>query len=283
MGRGRYNSRWRRLVEHIGASVFRERWAARLAYNLRLQGKLVVDRRHFALPLARVLEVPLRVAFASDFHAGPLTDRRLLRRAFDAIAGFEPHLVLLGGDYISMHHRHIETLAAHLRATAAPLGIFAVFGNHDLWVDDSFIAQALVAAGVRPLVNESVRLPAPFDEVVVCGLDEPGTGTPDPVGTLGGVEGVRLLLMHSPHGLQLVAEHAFHIAFCGHTHGGQIALPGRRPLVLPRGAGPRRYARGGHFRLARGELLVSNGVGMSELPIRLFAPSEVHLCTLQAG
>jgi uncharacterized protein len=270
------------MGDRVETSVFGEEWAARLAYSMRLQGKLTVDRRNFSLPFTRELPEPLRIAFASDLHAGPLTDRRLLSAVFAAVAGFAPHVVLLGGDYVSLHHSHIEILAQHLRAARAPVGMFGVFGNHDLWVDDTFIANTLGKAGVRMLVNEPVRLSAPFDEVVVCGLDEPGTGDPQPSRTFHEAHGIRLLLMHSPHGLNLVPADSFHVAFCGHTHGGQIALPGRHPLVLPRGAGPRRYARGGHFKLPNGELLVSNGVGMSDLPIRLFAHSEVHLCTLQA-
>lgn len=70
------------------------------------------------------------------------------------------------------------------------------------------------------------------------------------------------------------------VAFCGHTHGGQVATPSGWPIVLPHGAGARDLARGGVFERNGGQLLVSRGVGLSDVPVRLFAPSEVHLCTM---
>ena len=93
----------------------------------------------------------------------------------------------------------------------------------------------------------------------------------------------RLVVMHSPLGMKHLYGHEFDVAFCGHTHGGQVALPNGKPIILPMGSGERRFSNG-HFQLAAGgELLVSRGIGMSDIPIRLFAPSEVHLCTIVVG
>jgi predicted MPP superfamily phosphohydrolase len=91
-----------------------------------------------------------------------------------------------------------------------------------------------------------------------------------------------MVLMHSPLGLRYLDATPFHVAFCGHTHGGQVAMPSGTPIVVPRGSGDRRYARAGLFSVNGGQLLVSRGLGMSHLPLRIFAPSEVHLCTVGA-
>lgn len=89
--------------------------------------------------------------------------------------------------------------------------------------------------------------------------------------------------MHSPLGLRHVQAYPFDLAFRGHTHGGQIARPNGRAIVLPSGSGERRFA-SGYFELADGgRLVTSRGIGMSDLPIRLFSPSEVHLYTIQAA
>ncbi|MDH6644392.1 MULTISPECIES: metallophosphoesterase [Ralstonia] len=178
MGRGRYYSWWRRAGETAEGLFHANGWAAHVAHALRLQGQLHVDRRDVTLPLSAPLAEPLKVAFASDFHAGPLTDPRLLDAMQRAIADFAPHVLLLGGDFVSLHHRHISGLAARLQELPAPVGKFGVFGNHDLWVDDTFIRARLEAAGVQMLVNESVRLAPPYDELHVCGLDEPGVRQP---------------------------------------------------------------------------------------------------------
>jgi len=284
MGRGLHYSTWRRYLESAEATLYRDGWAARLAYSLGLQGPLQIDRAEFVVP-ARPWKEPLRVAFASDLHAGPLTDARLFHAVVAAFMDFSPHLVLLGGDYVSLHSRHISAFLQALRTVRPPLGILAVLGNHDLWLDDQAIVGALESAGVTVLINKHHHLPSPFHGVSVFGLDEPGTGSPN-ASLLPGESGmVQLVLMHSPLGVPLLQGKKWHIAFCGHTHGGQIALPGGVPVVLPRGSGLRRHARG-RFRLTAhcgGELLVSRGVGMSDLPIRMFSPPEVHLCTLHSS
>lgn len=283
MGRGRHYSWWRRQGERAESLLYRDGWAARLAFSAGLQGRLRIDRRDFVIPAGRFSE-PLRVAFASDLHAGPLTDPRLFRDVVVAIEGFAPHLVLLGGDYVSLDHRHVGRLIESLRRLDPPLGTLAVLGNHDLWAEDAAIVAALESAGVTVLVNQSHTLSDPFQDVVVFGLDEPGTGAPDASRMRHDAGKTRLVLMHSPLGIGLLAGRSWHLAFCGHTHGGQIALPGGIPIVLPRGSGPRRYSHG-HFSLADqggGQVLVSRGVGMSDLPVRLFARPEVHFCTLRA-
>jgi predicted MPP superfamily phosphohydrolase len=279
MGRGKYYHRWRKIGEGLEAAIYRENWAAKLAYAVGLQGRLAIDRRE--LRLAQPLPVALRLAIISDLHAGPLTDARLFMQVAKAVEGFAPHLILLGGDYVSLHARHIVTLLPALRKMTASHGIFGVYGNHDLWLDGEHIGRQLSEAGVAMLVNENRRLPAPFDMVSVCGLDEPGVGEPDALAAFAGAEAVRLLLMHSPLGLRRLRGQRFDLALCGHTHGGQIALPGGHPVLLPPGSGERRHA-SGYFALAPGQtLLTSRGIGMSDLPLRLFAPSEVHLLTLR--
>jgi predicted MPP superfamily phosphohydrolase len=89
--------------------------------------------------------------------------------------------------------------------------------------------------------------------------------------------------MHGPDGLLALGDRRFELAFCGHTHGGQVALPGGTPILIPGGALNRTYSNG-LFDVrgagAGGKLLVSRGVGCSTLPVRLFAPPEVHLCEI---
>ena len=280
MGRGKYYTWWRKLGERVEAGFYQENWASRMAYGMGLQGQLHIDRRDFKLPLPKGKK--LKLAFISDLHAGPLTDPRIFELAFTAIREFAPDLILFGGDFVSLHERHMLQLMPSLALLPANIPKFAVMGNHDLWLDDQYIARELGRAGIQLLVNQHNSLPAPFDCVSICGLDEPGVGSPDAAAIFAGANPVRLVLMHSPLGLEHIQAFDFHIAFCGHTHGGQIATPSGRALVLPPGSGERRYANG-LFALPGGRyLLTSRGIGMSDLPLRLFARSEVHLCHLHS-
>jgi predicted MPP superfamily phosphohydrolase len=260
---------------------YRGGWLAALARWFRLHGRIAV-RKHDVRLDRWTGSRPLRIVFASDFHAGPVTHPELLNEASRAIAGGKPDLLLLGGDFISPHARYIDGLAERLRQIEAPLGKFAVLGNHDLYADDEYIVARLAAAGVQTLDNQCVRLPPPYDEIVLCGLDDPTVGSPSPPAGLRDARGVRIVLMHSPEGLLSLRGHRFELAFCGHTHGGQVALPGGRPIVMPGGPLNRMYAHGTHRLAEHGDasLIVSRGIGCSGLPVRLFARPEVHICVV---
>lgn len=256
-------------------------WPSRMAYILGLQGNVSLHQHKFTLAETEVELPPLRLGFASDFHAGPLTSHQLLVKALSMLEEQKPDVVLLGGDYVHNHARNIEPLCQLLDRFCPPLGIYAVLGNHDLWADKLHITTRLEEAGVQVLVNANIRLSPPYDEISICGIDDPDYGSPSLAQTLGGASQTRILLMHSPNGVRLFNNEQIGLVLCGHTHGGQIALPNGFALHVPRGSGCRKYTHG-CFELPRqkGHLLVSRGVGCSVLPVRLFARAEVHLCEI---
>lgn len=274
--------RSRRTLELVLDTVFRPRqWAASLAYDLGLQGRLQVTSATIDTGRAARRDRPLRVAFASDFHAGATTDSRLLTDACDALAALEPDVLLLGGDFVSVRASYMDRLAPAIAEIAAPLGKFAVLGNHDLRANRSDVVSALDRAGVALVVNRSVSLPAPFDDVTISGLDDPTRGRPRADWSEDDEDTTRIVLMHSPDGLHAIGERPFDLAVCGHTHGGQVTMPNGKAIVVPSGTLSRRFCQG-LFRLDdRGRtLLVSRGVGCSTIPVRLFAAPEVHLCLI---
>jgi len=250
-------------------------WAARLARLTGLQASPGIVRFEVSCPELPASTPPLRIVFASDFHAGATTHPALFSGALDAIAAEQPHLVLLGGDFVTVRASYIRDLVPMLSALHPPLGKFAVLGNHDLRANQTTLRQGLADANVQLLTNAHVTLPAPFDGVTLCGLDDPIRGRPDPAAATDGAAGVRVIIMHAPDGLLSLGETTFRLAFCGHTHGGQISLPGGRPIVVPAGRLSRTYA-AGRFDLPDGKtLIVSRGVGCSTVPARLFSRSEI--------
>ncbi len=275
--------RGRRSAELLLDSIFRPgHWASRLSYALGLQGHLETTTTIVHPRERGPRERPLRIAFASDFHAGSTTHPRLLAEACEALDRLEPDLLLLGGDFVSVRASYIDQLALHLAAIRAPFGKFAVLGNHDLRANSAHVIAALEAAGIRMLTNDHVTLDAPFADVTVCGLDDPTRGTPRADRALDGTHGTRIVLMHSPDGLEAIGDRPFDLALCGHTHGGQVSFPGGRPLFVPGGHLNRLYCNG-RFNVGcagASVLLVSRGVGCSTIPVRAFAAPEVHLCLI---
>jgi uncharacterized protein len=228
---------------------------------------------------------PLRVAFLSDLHLGPTTAPATLDRAFELVRSLAPDLLLLGGDYVFLDATPAVAAELEARVASVPAPIkLAVFGNHDLWTEHDRLERALTRAGARVLVNDATRLPPPFDDVAVFGLDDPWTGAPDARPALAACQGAALTiaLCHSPDGLAFARGPSVDLMFAGHTHGGQIALPGPRPVVLPPGPYSKRLPFGLH-QVEGTWLFVSRGVGATELPMRANAPPDVALVVVDAA
>jgi predicted MPP superfamily phosphohydrolase len=275
-------SRLSRLATRLQLFLYRRGWPARLGRRLGFQPRLRVTEHHVSLPSACREGRELVVAFASDFHAGVTTDPDLLRRACGALEQVKPDLLLLGGDFVSLEVAQIDWLAPLLGMVPAPLGRFAVLGNHDRWYGADHVSSRLRAAGIEVLVNQNRRLPPPFDRIWICGLDDCVTGNPDGMAALRGAEGTRIVLTHAPGGLLALSGERFELALCGHTHGGQIALPDGTPFRAAPGPLSRRYSRGRFQVETGGVLVVSVGLGCSTLPIRVNSDPEIIVCRLSS-
>ena len=118
-------------------------------------------------------------------------------------------------------------------------------------------------------------------QVSIIGFDDPIRGAPRGE-LLDAVDGVRILLMHAPDGLLAAGDRHFDLAVAGHTHGGQIVMPGGVMPYLPHGTLSREYAVGVYHLEPDNErtLIVSRGVGCSTVPVRFGCASEVHLITV---
>jgi predicted MPP superfamily phosphohydrolase len=235
-----------------------------------------VRHHRIATPRWPAGAAPLRVAFASDLHAGPTTHTSLLDEAFEHLADARADVILLGGDFVFLDADYIPEIADRVRGLSAPLGIYAVMGNHDLWADDARIARELTAAGARVLVNERITL-APH--VTLAGLDDPWTGEPPARPLFAATDAVRVVLVHAPEAMLHLRDEPFDLAMCGHTHGGHVALPGEIPILVP-GPLSRRYAHGAYDVGDGRTLIVSRGVGATEVALRTFADPDVLVVEL---
>jgi predicted MPP superfamily phosphohydrolase len=272
---------WRRAWEDLWDLVMPTDWPADLAAACWNQP---VERIEIEVTVAKPLGSArqLRVGFASDFHAGPLTPPEVIQRAIDRLNEAAPDVILLGGDFVTFRSYYIDRLIEPLRQLRPPLGVFAVLGNHDHWTGADEVRAALPAAGVQMLDNASVRLPSPFENVRLVGIDDHFSGRPDASVVEWCADAVTILNMHEPSGLLDVGDRHFDVALAGHTHGGQIVLPLIGAPISPSGELSRRYIAGRYSVGGGRELMVSRGVGNGGfLPIRYGAPSDIVIATVR--
>jgi len=279
--RGKHNHRFRRLAELVLDSALLNGSIARWSYRCGLHGKLGVTLHDVFVAKEKPLRVPLIIAFASDFHAGPTTHPEIFSELFDKLTDIRPDVLLLGGDFVSYKAIYADVLADGLSRCNPPLGKYAVLGNHDLWTDDWQLTQLLAAAGVETLVNRNITLPHPFDSVSICGIDDPWTGNADAAQAFKNANQIRIFVTHSPDGLLLLGDEKFDVGFAGHTHGGQIARRDGTPIFVARGPLCREYSQGRFEIKGNGPLIVSRGIGCSNLPIRINADPELVICVLR--
>jgi len=244
---------------------------------------LTLNRYAVALPYAPPLN-GLRIAVIADLHAGArFIDEAKIRRVVALANGAKPDLILLLGDYTgarpgSPRYRTPEAIAQLLKPLAAPLGVYAVLGNHDHWEDAARFAAAFRAAGIAVLDNQSRVITTPRGPLTLVGIDDVITHHADPDKALAGVRPGALCFTHSPDIFPALPRTCL-FTVAGHTHGGQVDLPLVGRLIVPSKYG-QRYA-AGLIREDGKTLFVSTGIGTSVLAVRFAVPPEVSLLEIQ--
>jgi uncharacterized protein len=228
---------------------------------------------------------PLRVALLSDIHVvGPDMPPSRLARIVGQVNALDADVIVLAGDYVSDKRSATRTYSgaeglAPLSNLRAPLGVYAVLGNHDHWRDAGEIGRALRKANVRVLDNEAVTIGG----MRLGGVDDEYTGNADLTRTVAAMRsgpGAKVLLTHSPD-VAPATPRDVTLILAGHTHCGQIRLPifGAISYVSKYGE---RFGCGLTTEGTR-RVVVTAGIGTSVLPFRLRAPPDVWLLTLKAG
>ena len=244
----------------------------------------------------------MRIVILSDIHAcWPWMTPARVGRIVDQAQGLGGDLVLLLGDYPGHIFPALPVDAADVTAQlarlTAPLGVFAVFGNHD-WYDEpdstnsadlTLWHRRFTEAGIEVLENRFLPLATPSGEISLAGLGSQRAfkrklraarcaGVDDLQATLSDAPPDRftILLAHEPDIFARLPDHV-DLTLSGHTHGGQIRLGNWMPVV-PSAYGAR-YAYG-HVTEAGRDLVVSGGLGCSGLPIRLGRPPELTVVEL---
>lgn len=225
----------------------------------------------------------LRIAQLSDIHVGSATPASRIQQAVRAVALEEPDLVFLTGDYVTHSKRPVARIAELLKGLP-PDRTFAVLGNHDHWVDPVGVRRAISGLGYGVLQNERASLELRGARLAVLGIDDALTRNDDVAKTFSQAPrtGTRLVLAHAPTTADDLPEGEGLACFSGHTHGGQVHLPGVTAAVFRFAGQP--YVRG--LYRVRGNLLYVNrglGFGLGGPLMRFGSKPEVAFFTLAAS
>ena len=217
----------------------------------------------------------LRIALITDIHHSELVPAADVSHAVDLANSQNPDLVILGGDYVTLRDRaFMDPVAELLAPLRAPLGVFAVLGNHD---DEREMPAALKRQHIQVLKDARTRLVRGGAGLELAGIrfwsDTVKTIAP----VVGGAADPVLLIAHDPRRLTEAAALDVPAVLSGHTHGGQIVVPGLGALAARKFPIP--YGNG---RQQGTEIFVSRGVGTVYVPVRINCPPEVALVTLEA-
>jgi predicted MPP superfamily phosphohydrolase len=274
--------------------------AAALAYATRVEPTwLAVERRDLKLARLPAGLEGLRIAHLSDFHLSRIVAPDYLAACVATAMAERPDLVLLTGDFVTRKPRRFVNVTEVLEPLAAPLGVYAVLGNHDTVVGAHSVAAAVEASGARMLRNRHERITVNGADLWLAGIDcpqheqyrladRPRCGWAQRYRryldqALRGIpaDGFRLLLAHSPDVIRDAARLGVDLMLSGHTHGGQVRLPLLGATVVPSRYG-HRYA-AGEFHVDGTTLYVSRGLGTVRFAIRFLCRPELGIFTLRRG
>jgi len=253
----------------------------------------------FAVSLTRVrMECPrlprefdgFRILQFSDLHMSQLGSRE--RRLHRLTRGLSPDISVLTGD-LAAEEVSARELAMVAEDSDAEMGMYAISGNADVRYPQAWagVKRVLREEGIEVLENEHRVLTRDGASIVLAGVDDPHTGQDDlPAALRGAPEGTFILLLaHSPAIIIPAIEMGCDVVLSGHTHGGQLVLPGIGPLLTRSGYGQKLSSglfAGEKLRRVIGvdpgntQIYISRGIGSSFLPIRLLCRPEVTLFEL---
>ena len=269
-----------RLIRAITRPPFRDDlghkgWLGRLS---RAQPHIV---RHLHLKIVGWPQWPrpIRIAFLSDFHTGSHAgDVARLNAIVAEASRFVPDVVLFGGDYVNMQpfgsgRIPPSMIAAILSRVVAPLGRFAVLGNHDYVYGERAVADALQRHAIKVLSHEHSTMQFQNHSVDIVGIPDAHIARTESYASLAEILPDRptIVLAHDPVWFAHVPPGP-HLTLAGHTHGGQIRFPGIG-IIRNASKAPLRWSHG--LIRERGRYLyVTSGLGTSGVPLRWGVPPE---------
>lgn len=222
-----------------------------------------------------------KIVFLSDIHHGSLFSRARLRGLVKRVNNLEVDIILLGGDYVYQSPKYIEPFFAEMKELKATYGVYGVLGNHDHLQGSDLTIQSMGLAGIKLIDNRAIWIHKNGAKIKIGGVGDYLYGLQDLRPTINDVKNddFVILVMHNPDYVEKIITDKIDLGFAGHTHGGQVTLFGLWAPLLPSGF-CQKY-RTGIVDVSDMKLIVSNGIGATYPPVRLFARPQIVITTLK--
>jgi uncharacterized protein len=244
---------------------------------------------HVRLRLARLPEAfhEFRVLVMGDFHYGPWVRKGHIEHAVRIGLTLKPHLTIFTGDFVShpllkpngpAGAKNAEPCAQILQQLAVS-PVVAILGNHDHWNRPDEVAAALAGRGIPVLRNRAIPIERDGKRIWIVGVDDVYEKANDLSAALDGVphDETKIVAVHEPDFADEVARHSVDLQVSGHSHGGQVWIPGIGAPILP--ALAHKYPRGLN-KAGNLQVYTNRGIGMVAPPVRLNCRPEITLITL---
>jgi predicted MPP superfamily phosphohydrolase len=217
----------------------------------------------------------LRIGLLTDVHRSSWVSDEDVEAAVTRLMATHPDVIVLGGDYVTWgDRRYVAPAAEGLKNLSAPFGVFAVLGNHD---DDHDMPAALAARGIQVLRDARTRLSIRHEALEFAGIRFWTRKAGDIEAVVRGATAPVVLLAHDPRRVTEAATLKIPLVLSGHTHGGQVVLPGLGAV-----AAEKFPIASGVLQRGNTTLFVSRGLGTVYVPVRINCPPEVAILTLQS-
>ena len=254
-------------------------------YGLWEASQIRIRRQTVAIPHLKPSFEGKTIAVLADFHHGPLVGIGFIRHAVALAQDLAADAYALVGDFAHKGMHTTEQLPPCLEALSglkAPLGVYAVPGNHDMQHKGQVYRNEIKSTPLTDLTNQAVRVSLGSDSLWFAGVDDLWWGKPDLETALRNVPNgdAVVLLVHNPDFAEVSPDPRVGLMLSGHTHGGQVYFPGFGPSWTPSSYG-NKYL-GGLVQGPASQVYVSRGIGEAGVPLRFNCPPEINVLTITA-
>jgi len=227
----------------------------------------------------------LKIVHFSDVHYGFYYDLPQLQSLIDHIMKLQPDLIVFTGDLFDAEVLpYAKDIIHELRRLKAPLGQYAVPGNHDYYTGRKHAINVFEESGFQMMHNRSKTLTVKRQRIQLVGVDDMINGRPDLDAAFAGLDNNRftLFLAHEPDFATQTSPYRVDLQLSGHTHGGQLRLPFTGPLMTV--VGGRKYVQGLYKlpnRSTDSYVYTTRGIGTTHIPVRFLCRPELTVIHLK--